>query len=258
MALREPREEAVSSKPALRSKDHLGSPESKKLFIEWHFAEAAPRYDLATRGMSLYRDPAWKSCLVAALPELEEPLCVDMACGTGDVAFLLARKYPRGKIVGLDITEPMLAIARERNPYSSVTFTRQDMNATYLKEESVDIVTGSYALRNAPDIGVAIGEIHRILKPGGVAAFMDFVKSGSLFLQPLQYWLLKAWCGLFGLVLHKNPEIHGYVASSLREYPDRPRLLGLFHDRGFDLTYSRRFFLGLVEIIVIRKRGKGQ
>jgi demethylmenaquinone methyltransferase/2-methoxy-6-polyprenyl-1,4-benzoquinol methylase len=231
-------------------------PERKKHYNEEHFTEAAARYDFATRAMSLGRDSAWKSLLVGELPEVEAPFCLDIACGTGDVTFLLAEKYPQGKIVGLDITEPMLKVARERNRYDNVTFTRQDMNTTDFSGEIADIVTGSYALRNAPDINVAIEEIYRILKPGGVGAFLDFSKSDSPVHQVFQCWLLKIWCGFWGLALHKNPEIHGYVAASLQAFPARPHFHKLLRDRGFEPIRSRRFYLGIVEITVIRKRGR--
>ncbi|HSL91355.1 MAG TPA: class I SAM-dependent methyltransferase, partial [Candidatus Limnocylindrales bacterium] len=120
--------------------------------------------------------------------------------------------------------------------------------------ESFDIVTGSYALRNAPDLGRVFDEIRRILKPGGAAAFLDFAKPADPFLQDLQFRLLSTWCGFWGFLLHRNPEIHGYIGASLGTFPDRARLRELLLESGFDLTRSRLFFLGILELIVLRKR----
>jgi len=237
----------------LKIRDYILLPERKRFYNERHFTASAPRYDLATRAMSLWRDSAWKRHLVAALPDMPSPHCIDLACGTGDVTSLLARKYPRGEIVGLDLTEPMLVLARGRNRHRNVRFTRQDMSALGVATESVDVVTGSYALRNAPELGQTLDEIRRILKPGGVAAFLDFAKPATRCLQAAEYWLLKTWCGLWGLALHGNPEIHAYIASSLDVFPDRAQLRGLFVDRGFELTASRPFFLGITELVVLRK-----
>jgi demethylmenaquinone methyltransferase/2-methoxy-6-polyprenyl-1,4-benzoquinol methylase len=239
-------------------RDHLLVPERKKRYNEWHFGEAAPRYDLATRAMSLGRDAAWKRRLVGALPAWPSPSCADLGCGTGDVTFLLAEQYPEGRVVGLDLAEPMLKVARKRNRHGNVRFTRQDMCATDFVNESFDIVTGSYALRNAPDLGRAFEEVHRILKPGGVAAFLDFAKPANPFLQALQYRLLSIWCGLWGFLLHRNREIHGYIAASLETFPDRARLRELLFERGFDLTRSRLFYLGILELIVLSKRMEPQ
>ncbi len=237
------------------ARDHLLVPEKKRLYNERHFSAAAPRYDLATRAMSLGRDGAWKRLLVASLPDLHSPACVDLACGTGDVSFLLARRYPAGRIVGLDITEPMLSVARGRNRFPNVRFARRDLCDTGLPDGCADIVTGSYALRNAPDLGAAIDETGRILKPGGVAAFLDFANAGSRHLRAPRRWLLTAWCGFWGLVLHGNPGIHGYIGASLSVYPDPMGLRRLFGDRGFELLGSRRFFGGITGLIVLRKAG---
>jgi ubiquinone/menaquinone biosynthesis C-methylase UbiE len=112
-------------------------------------------------------------------------------------------------------------------------------------------VTGSYALRNAPDLRKAVAEVHRVLSPGGVAAFLDFSNPERYPLRHLQYLLLRSWCGLWGLLLHGTPEIHGYVAESLRVFPDRNRLRGIFRENGFEVSTERRFFLGITGLVVL-------
>ena len=237
----------------LKAREWLDVPERKRVYNERHFAEAASRYDLATRMMSLGRDAAWKRALVGALPSLPHLVCVDLACGTGDVAFLLAGRYPGGVITGVDLSAPMLAIARERNRFTNVRFERGDLCDLPFPDGSADVVTGSYALRNAPDLRKAIAEVHRVLSPGGVAAFLDFSNPESPPLRLLQYHLLRSWCGLWGLLLHGTPEIHGYVAESLRVFPDRGQLLENFLEQGFRVPAGRRFFLGITEVTILRK-----
>jgi len=237
----------------LKIRDHLHAPEAKRDYNEQHFGEAASRYDIATRAMSLGRDAAWKRALVAALPERSAPVCVDLASGTGDIAFLLAERYPDGEIIGIDLTEPMLEVARRRNRYPGVSFLRGDMVSTGLAGGSADIVTGSYAVRNAPELRQAFEEIQRILKPGGVAALLDFSKPANRLVQRFQYALLRSWCGLWGLLLHGNPEIHAYIAASLAAYPDRLALHGLAEDCGLSVSRSRRFYFGVLELLVLKK-----
>lgn len=244
----------MSPRFALKIDDHIHLPREKRFYNERHFAEAAARYDFATRAMSLGRDAAWKKALVAALPDIPSPLCIDVACGTGDLTLALAKRYPMGRIVGLDLTGAMLDRARGRHPPRNVRLTRQDMGAMGIATESADIVTGSYALRNAPDLGPALDEIRRILKPGGVAAFLDFAKPAARYLAGPEYWVLRTWCGFWGLALHANAEIHGYIASSLSVFPDRTQLRAFFAARGFELAASRAFFLGIVELLLFRKR----
>jgi demethylmenaquinone methyltransferase/2-methoxy-6-polyprenyl-1,4-benzoquinol methylase len=181
----------VTGRFVLKIGDHLENAEKKKYYNERAFSEIAPRYDFITRVLSFRRDAAWKRTLVSLLPSYESPVCVDLACGTGDIAFLLVGKYPRGRVAGLDITEPMLDIARHRNTHPNVSFVNQDMGSLAIVSESVDIVTGGYALRNAPDLRTAIDEISRVLKPRGVAAFLDFSKPGQISRRRCGSWRLR-------------------------------------------------------------------
>lgn len=239
--------------------DFLRSPAAKREYNEILFAEVARRYDLVTRALSLGRDQAWKRALIDSLPGADAtppgrtPVCVDLACGTGDVAFALARRYPRGTVCGVDLTPEMLAIARSRNSCPNVTLQLGDMHQLPFAADSVDIVTGSYALRNAPALTVALGEIHRVLRPGGTAAFLDFSKSPHWLLQRLTYGVLYVWGGFWGLLLHGQPAVYAYIAKSLWQFPDRAALRRELAAAGLAEVSSRRFYLGTLEMITVTK-----
>lgn len=237
----------------LKIGDHLKKADTKKYYNEQVFSEIAPRYDFITRALSLGRDVSWKRDLVSALPAHEAAVCADLACGTGDIVFLLAKKYPRGNITGIDITEPMLQIASIRNTYGNAKFSNQDMCELKFVEESIDIITGGYALRNAPDIDIVVAEIYRVLKPGGTAAFLDFSKPEKAYLQKLEYWILKLWTGFWGIVFHHNHEVYSYIAESLKMYPDRLQLRLKFEQKGFEIKKSCLYFLGITELLVVQK-----
>lgn len=239
--------------------EFLRTPDAKREYNEILFAEVARRYDLVTRALSLGRDQAWKRALLDSLPAAETlptgtaPECVDLACGTGDVTFALAARYPRGTVRGIDLTPEMLAIARDRNRARNVTLELGDMHRLPLPPASVDIVTGSYALRNAPSLQVALAEVHRVLRPGGTAAFLDFSKSPHWLPQRLTYWVLYLWGAFWGLVLHRQPAVYAYIAESLRHFPDRIALRRALTDAGLTEVCSRRFYLGTLEMITVVK-----
>lgn len=161
--------------------DHLKTPGGKRHSNEKVFGEIAARYDLITRILSFGADRRWKRDLVAALASVQaqqraELACVDLACGTGDISLLVAQQFPKARVVGLDICPEMLEVARTRASGDQLRFVQQDMTCLQFELDSIDLVTGGYALRNAPELSTTLGEIHRILKPGGVAAFLDFSK----------------------------------------------------------------------------------
>lgn len=219
------------------------------------FAKLAPAYDNFSAPLSFWRDRTWKRDLVAGLPHVTNPACLDLACGTGDLCFLLATRYPSGRILGTDITEAMLELARKRSQFANVEFANVDMMNTGLPSASFDIVTGGYALRNAPDLDRALAEIARVLKPGGTAAFLDFSNPPHPLLRKLNKFLLNTWAGAWGLVLYGNPKLFTYITASLNAYPDRVELRRRFSAHGLSTTGSRLHMFGLLETIFVQKIG---
>lgn len=237
----------------LKPMEHIGAPETKQGFNLKLFAEVAPKYDFITKGLSFGRDASWKRALLAGLPAKARPTCVDLACGTGDITRLLATRYPHAQITGLDLTPAMLEIAWSRTSDPRIAYVEGSMASLPFHDASIDVVTGGYALRNAPDLNQAIDEISRILRSGGTAAFLDFSKPKNLLGQKLNYLLLKFWGGLWGLLLHRNADVYGYIADSLKLYPDRHTLRSRFEERGFRHLRSRRLFCGLLELVWFQK-----
>ena len=236
-----------------RSREALLSAGDKRDFNREHFAVAAARYDQATVAMSLGRDRAWKRLLVAALPELPAPVCLDLACGTGDICLQLAARYPQGRVVGLDLTAAMLDLAARRGTPPGLLYLQGDMHDLPLATASCDLVTGGYALRNAPDLVRAIVEIARVLRPGGQAVFLDFARAATPAGQRWQYRLLRGWCGFWGRVLSGSWEVHGYIADSLKNFPTEQELDGLLRGHGLEPLGRRRLFGGMLQLLELRR-----
>ncbi len=238
----------MTARFCLKPMDHIKSPETKRSFNRLLFAEVAPKYDFITKALSFGRDAAWKRALVSGLPAPGRPACIDLACGTGDITRLLAHRYPEGTVIGLDLTPAMLERAEKRTAAGNIRFTEGSMQELPFEAESFDLVTGGYALRNAPDLNRTIDEIARVLRPGGSAAFLDFSKPRSPAGQHVTHLALKFWGGLWGLLLHGNPDVYGYIADSLKLYPDRTELRERFKARGFIPQKSKLLFGGMLEI----------
>lgn len=238
--------------PTASIRSSIQTPDGKRQYNQGLFTRVAHEYDLATRAMSLGRDRIWKRRLVAMLPDHPAPACVDLACGTGDVVEALGSRFVHSRVIGVDLTPAMLEVARQRCPQARHEFVCRDMCQTGLAEGCADVVTGSYALRNAPVLDEALREVRRLLRPGGCAAFLDFAKSPRRWQQSLQLPLLKAWGGFWGLLIHGDPE-HAYIAESLRQFPDRVALRAVFQRHGLRLTRSRACFGGMLEILVLTR-----
>lgn len=234
----------------------LRSPTRKRRYNRCLFAQVAPRYQLATRCLSFGRDRHWKALLLDRLPEATEPVVVDLACGTGDLALALARRYPSGQVTGLDISSRMLQRAQQRAAGAALhnlRFAEADMDDLPLPPQSVDIVTGGYAIRNAPDLQNALFEIYRVLRPGGMAAFLEFASPPQRWRRTLQLRLLRLWGQIWGLLLHGNPEVYAYIARSLTHFPDSQALDCLLQRIGFAPPRSRSLMAGFVRATWVTK-----
>lgn len=238
----------------LKMKDYdLNDPDKKKTYNEELFTEVAPKYDAITKILSFGRDKAWKRRLIKDLPVKTVEKCLDIASGTGDITFALSTKYPEAKILGIDLNKTMITRSAMLNMHDNVQFRLSDMCDIVSDDESFDIITGGYALRNAPDLKKALLEIKRVMKPGGTASFLDFSKTNIKWIQKIQLFFLKMWGNIWGFVFYRNPEIYGYIAESLRKFPDRKELRVLLEETGFKNINSKKLFLGFLELLVFEK-----
>ena len=196
------------------------TPEAKRRYVRRLFATVADRYDLITRLLSYGRDRHWKATLVArAAPRGRHTL--DLACGTGDIAFLIAAEG--GCVVGLDVVPRMVELARRKRPTiprgSATTFVVGDMMSLPFPPESFDLVTTGYGLRNVPLLDQALGEAYRVLRPGGRLFALDFDRPASAPVRAVYLTYLSLVGSVFGLALHGDPDTYRYIAASLRRYP---------------------------------------
>lgn len=247
----------------------LASPERKRDYNRGLFAVVAPKYHLVTRFLSFGRDLAWKRTLIGMLPDRDAfaqgcgPTILDLACGTGDITLMLADRYPQGDVTGLDLSEEMIQRAERRarrrrgttrygdarEAAGALRFSTGDMNALPIPDNSMDIVSGGYALRNAPDLQHALAEIVRVLKPGGRAVFLDFSHTELYLLRSVQQPLLRFWGQVWGYVLHGDPEVYAYIARSLAHFPENRTLDRMFRYAGFTRIESVSRMFGFVRMI---------
>lgn len=233
----------------------LANPARKRTYNRNLFSIVAPKYDVVTRVLSFGNDGMWKRRLVGMLPSRVTGQAVDIACGTGDIAEAMARRYPDAQVLATDLNPDMIARAKRRlHEYGDrVQALEADMTQLPVQSGSVEVLTGGYALRNAPDLSEALAEVARVLKPGGTAAFLDFSRVPSPFGFAWRYRLLRFWGHVWGRILHGDPEVYAYIARSLRSFPPRNRFHALAASHGLRLKRSRLFFLGIMELSVFRK-----
>ena len=214
-------------------RDALASPDGKRRYVRRLFATIADRYDFITGFLSYGQDRRWKR-RVADLARIRPGMqAVDLACGTGDIAFELRRQG--AAVVGIDLTRRMLELARARVRAGEpgIATVAGDMQAVPLRDASADVVTTGYGLRNVPDQSGAIAEIRRILRPGGRLISLDFNRPEAAPIRVAYLAYLTVVGGALGWVLHRDPDTYRYIPESIRSYPGARGVARLLEEAGF-------------------------
>jgi demethylmenaquinone methyltransferase / 2-methoxy-6-polyprenyl-1,4-benzoquinol methylase len=229
--------------------DALASPDAKRRYVRRLFATIADRYDLITVLLSYGQDRRWKRRVAALAGAAPHSAVLDLACGTGDIAFEVARTGAR--VIGLDITHRMVELARQKTPHAPaarVAFLTGDMMALPFESGRFDVVTTGYGIRNVPDIAAAIAEIGRVLRPGGVFISLDFDRPAQPLVRGAYLIYLTIVGSALGLVLHGDPDTYRYIPASIRRYPGANRVAEMLRDGGFSTATVVPVLGGLMAI----------
>ncbi|MCC7416737.1 MAG: ubiquinone/menaquinone biosynthesis methyltransferase [Acidobacteria bacterium] len=233
-------------------RDAIATPAGKRQYVRALFATVADRYDLMTRLLSYGQDRRWKRRLAAMASPGPRLRALDLATGTGDIAFALAGCG--AAVVGLDITPRMVELARAKaarpssRPRRPPRFLVGDMLALPFPARSFDLVTTGYGLRNAADLPCAVDEIRRVLRPGGRLLSLDFNRPSNPILRSAWLTYLSIAGGIAGWVLHRDPDTYRYIPASIRAYPGADGVARLMRARGFTRIACHRVLGGLMAI----------
>ncbi|HMF96950.1 MAG TPA: ubiquinone/menaquinone biosynthesis methyltransferase [Vicinamibacterales bacterium] len=227
-------------------RDRIATPDGKRRYVRSLFATIADRYDFITVALSYGQDRRWKRRLVDLASPRQGARALDLATGTGDIAFALAARGAH--VTGLDITHRMIELAQAKRDRRSATFLVGDMLALPFPPASFDIVTTGYGLRNVPRLDIAIEEIRRVLAPGGLFLSLDFNRPENGIVRAAYLAYLTTVGGALGWALHRDPDTYRYIPASIRQYPGAAAVARMFETAGFHAVRSDRVLGGLMAI----------
>ncbi|HVU09453.1 MAG TPA: bifunctional demethylmenaquinone methyltransferase/2-methoxy-6-polyprenyl-1,4-benzoquinol methylase UbiE [Verrucomicrobiae bacterium] len=188
------------------------------------FAAIARRYDLLNDLQSFGLHRRWKRRVVELAQIKHGDRALDLCCGTGDISFRLAQSG--AETIGLDFSEKMLEVANARklksNPQSVIhnpQFIQGDAQQIPFPENSFDIVTVGYGLRNLPSWEKGLNEMQRVAKSGARLVVLEFGKPANPLWRKIYFTHLKISVPLIGLLFCGNPRAYAYILESLKHYP---------------------------------------
>ncbi|KAA0214685.1 MAG: bifunctional demethylmenaquinone methyltransferase/2-methoxy-6-polyprenyl-1,4-benzoquinol methylase UbiE [Leptolyngbya sp. PLA3] len=228
------------------------------------FSAIARTYDLNNRLHSLWQDQRWRRVAVRTAGVNPGDVVADIACGTGDLTEAFART-PAGKVMGLDFTRAMLDLAEHKLQTrrvpgrERVSYHEADAQALPLDDQSVDVVSIAFGIRNVMDPGRALREFARVLRPGGRVVVLEFDQPP---LAPVR-WFNNFYSGWVmprtaTLISRDRSGAYRYLPRSVGTFMSRDDFCGLLRQCGFAQVQSRGLSMGIVRLYQgLRQDGDG-
>ncbi len=208
-------------------------------WVRGMFGRIAPRYDLANHLLSGNLDRLWRRRTVKRVRHiLDRPgaRVLDICCGTGDLAIAL-QKRSRARVLASDFCHPMLVGARRKIP-GGVLF-ESDALRLPVRDGSLDLITVAFGFRNLANYGAGLREMRRALRPGGVAAILEFSQPRNSLFAAIYHFYSRRILPRIGALLTGAGDAYRYLPASIQKFPDAPDLAEQMRQAGFaDVSFE--------------------
>ena len=228
--------------------------QTKKEEVREMFDNIAPKYDLLNHTLSVNIDRIWRRRVVNEVRRAKPHRILDVATGTGDLAIALARRIRDVQVMGVDLSEAMLAVARRkveaRGLDSRIVLERGDAEHLDVADASVDAATVAFGVRNFGDLAAGLRELARTIKPGGKVVILEFSRPRNRAFRALyEFYSYKILPRIGGLV-SRDKRAYEYLPASVGEFPAPAVFLEMMEKAGFRNCRARSQSFGIAQIYI--------
>ncbi len=225
---------------------------SKKEQVAEMFDNIAFKYDFLNRFLSAGIDITWRKKAIKQLQALRPKIVLDVATGTADVALMTYDILKPERIVGIDISEGMLNLGRQKIAAKGLQntielFTGDSENITFTNN-TFDAITVAFGVRNFQNLLKGLQEMHRVLQPGGKLVVLEFSKPKNVVFKQFYNIYMNVIAPSFGKLFAKNKDAYQYLNDSVQAFPEGQTFLTIMHEAGFTQTYLKSLSLGICTI----------
>jgi demethylmenaquinone methyltransferase/2-methoxy-6-polyprenyl-1,4-benzoquinol methylase len=221
------------------------------------FDRIARHYDFLNHFLSLGIDVRWRKKAIRQLPEQKDGKVLDVATGTGDMAFMIARQFPGVTVTGVDIAEGMLKIAEEKlrrkGLAGRISFAQGDSENLRFEDNSFNAITVAFGVRNFEDLQMGLREMHRVVTPGGKAVILEFTKPRSFPFKQIFNGYFKHLLPFIGKLRSKDNRAYRYLYESVQAFPDYDRFSQELLAAGWKDPEFKSLTLGICAIYTATK-----
>lgn len=217
-------------------------------YVQAMFGRIAGRYDLMNRLMTFGQDMKWRRFVVEKAQLAPGARLLDLASGTGDIAFVGLERVPGLRVVGADFALPMMQVGRERPYGDQMMWCQTDALALPHPAGTFDAVVSGYLLRNVIDLKGCLAEQLRIVRPGGMVVALDTTPPPDTILRPFIELHLRFVIPTLGRLITSAPDAYEYLPSSTAAFKTPPELEAIMQEVGFGNTGWRTFMFGTMAV----------
>ena len=231
--------------------------EGKTEQVEKMFDGIAPSYDLLNHFLSFGIDRRWRRETIRELSRFRHETILDIATGTGDFAILTCQELHPARLVACDISEGMMALGREKTRKAHlegiISFQKEDCGQLSFPDNSFDIITVAYGIRNFSDLDKGLREMLRVLKEGGHLAILELCVPKSLPMRFLFHIYSHIWMPFIGRLISKDKKAYKYLPATMEAFPQGEIMHDIILKAGFRDVYFKRYTWGLSTMYIATK-----
>jgi demethylmenaquinone methyltransferase/2-methoxy-6-polyprenyl-1,4-benzoquinol methylase len=225
---------------------------TKKEQVADMFNNISKTYDFLNHFLSLGIDIIWRKKAIGELKSLKPRVMLDVATGTGDFAFEAIKILKPEKVIGVDISEGMLDVARkkikERNLGSVFSVQTGDSEGLQFEDDHFDAITVAFGVRNYENLEKGLADMYRVLKPEGKIVILEFSKPQKFPVKQAYNFYFLHILPVFGKLFSKDSRAYTYLPESVAAFPDGPAFTGLMNKIGFKESKHRSLTFGICSI----------
>ncbi len=225
---------------------------AKKEQVEAMFDNIAPNYDLLNRVLSLGIDTIWRKSAIKSIQKKKPSHLLDIATGTADLAIEANKLIKPDQITGIDISHEMLEFGRKKlqklELSDKITLLKDDSENLSFNDDSFDVATAAFGVRNFSNLDKGLSEIHRVLQPDGQLVVLEFTKPTSFPFKQLFNVYFKYFLPVIGKFKSKDSRAYKYLYESVQAFPDYDLFLNRLEKAGFKNCSYKKLSLGICAI----------